>query len=129
MMIDRPFLEYAYPRLSTADIARYLDVGKEVVRRNLLDHGITQSGQNHFIRVTVEVSNAAASSLGSTRGMLQISIRGNPGRSYATNATVEPPQPSHKAKSAVKTNTTTRLTTPKRNAGTSGMPGRMPYLK
>lgn len=50
-VIDQAWLAWACTRgLSTSDIARFLDVSRDLVRRTLLDYGIREPGEDPFIR-------------------------------------------------------------------------------
>lgn len=46
--IDRSFLQWAYGQRSTAGISRFLNVGRNTVRRALLDFGIAESQEDPF---------------------------------------------------------------------------------
>jgi hypothetical protein len=46
--IDPTFLEWAYAHRSTSGISRFLHVGRNTVRRALIDYGITEVQENPF---------------------------------------------------------------------------------
>jgi len=46
--IDPDFLQWAYSQRSTASISRFLNVGRNTVRRALLDYGISESQEDPF---------------------------------------------------------------------------------
>lgn len=49
-VIDRMWLSWAISRRNTSDIARFLGVSRDLVRRALLDYNMVEPGQDPFIR-------------------------------------------------------------------------------
>lgn len=51
-VIDCAWLTWACSRRNTSDIARFLDVSRDLVRRTLLDYNLAEPGEDPFIRTS-----------------------------------------------------------------------------
>lgn len=51
-VIDCAWLTWAYSRRNTSDIARFLNVSRDLVRRTLIDYHLAERGEDPFIRTS-----------------------------------------------------------------------------